>query len=144
LARLIHFPQRPTNFSELFVQEQEDGTLNGVRQYEVVNLSCASPKLHPAEKLNRRLDILTVKSRLDRPTRASWKTMKTQAHGILARHRWTTPDFPSKAAIRWAWIDSIPGRWAKPAIARSRGVCTMWVRRGMRLCVGDCICRRLG
>jgi hypothetical protein len=37
--------------------------------------------------LNRRLDILTVKSRLDRPTRASWKAMKTQADGILARHR---------------------------------------------------------
>src|ERR1035441_4642868 len=49
--------------------------------------SRASPKLHPAEKLNRRLDILTVKSRLDRPTRASWKAMKTQADGILARHR---------------------------------------------------------
>src|ERR1035437_6585468 len=47
---------------------------------------CASPKLHPAKKLNRRLDILTVKSRLDRPTRASWKAMKTQADGILARH----------------------------------------------------------
>src|ERR1019366_2476464 len=46
----------------------------------------ASPKLHPAEKLNRCLDILTVKSRLDRPTRASWKAMKTQADGILARH----------------------------------------------------------
>src|ERR1017187_2904658 len=30
--------------------------------------ACASPKLHPAEKLNRRLDILTVESRLDRPT----------------------------------------------------------------------------
>src|ERR1035437_8536079 len=50
--------------------------------------SCASPKLHPAEKLNSRLDILTVKSRLDRPTRASWKAMKTQADGILARHRY--------------------------------------------------------
>src|SRR5665213_2111792 len=49
--------------------------------------TCASPKLHPAEKLNRRLDILTVKSRLDRPTRASWKAMKTQADGILARHK---------------------------------------------------------
>ena len=48
--------------------------------------SCASPKLHPVEKLNRRLDILTVKSRLDRPNRASWKAMKTQADGILARH----------------------------------------------------------
>src|SRR5664280_2906167 len=48
--------------------------------------TCASPKLHPAKKLNRRLDILTVKSRLDRPTRASWKAMKTQADGILARH----------------------------------------------------------
>src|ERR1035437_9044916 len=47
---------------------------------------CASPKLHPAKKLNRRLDILTVKSRLDRPTRASWKAMKTQADGFLARH----------------------------------------------------------
>jgi hypothetical protein len=47
---------------------------------------CASPKLHPVEKLNRRLDILTVKSRLDRPNRASWKAMKTQADGILARH----------------------------------------------------------
>jgi hypothetical protein len=54
---------------------------------------CTSPKLHPAEKLNRRLDILTVKSRLDRPTRASWKAMKTQAAGILARHRWQTTDF---------------------------------------------------
>src|ERR1035441_3732953 len=50
-------------------------------------IACASPKLHPAEKLNKRLDILTVKSRLDRPTRASWKAMKTQADGILARHR---------------------------------------------------------
>jgi hypothetical protein len=48
--------------------------------------TCASPKLHLAEKLNKRLDILTVKSRLDRPTRASWKAMKTQADGILARH----------------------------------------------------------
>ena len=38
---------------------------------------CASPKLHPVEKLNRCLDILTVKSRLDRPNRASWKAMKT-------------------------------------------------------------------
>ena len=36
--------------------------------------------------MNRRLDILTVKSRLDRPTRASWKAMKTQADGFLARH----------------------------------------------------------
>ena len=49
--------------------------------------TCASPKLHPVEKLNRRLDILTVKSRLDRPNRASWKAMKTSADGILARHR---------------------------------------------------------
>jgi hypothetical protein len=48
-------------------------------------MGCASPKLHPVEKLNRRLDILTVKSRLDRPNRASWKAMKTQADGILAR-----------------------------------------------------------
>jgi hypothetical protein len=48
---------------------------------------CASPKLHPVEKLNRCLDILTVKSRLDRPNRASWKAMKTQADGILARDR---------------------------------------------------------
>ena len=36
--------------------------------------------------MNRRLDILTVKSPLDRPTRASWKAIKTQADGILARH----------------------------------------------------------
>src|ERR1035441_10850784 len=48
--------------------------------------SCASPKLHPAKKLNRRLDILTVKSRLDRPTRASWKAMKTQADGRSEEH----------------------------------------------------------
>ena len=46
--------------------------------------ACASPKLHPAKKLNRSLDILTVKSRLGRPTRASWKAMKIQADGILA------------------------------------------------------------
>jgi hypothetical protein len=46
--------------------------------------TCASPKLHPAEKLNKSLDILTVKSRLDRPTRARWKAMKIQADGILA------------------------------------------------------------
>jgi alpha/beta hydrolase fold len=59
--------------------------------------ACASPKLHPAEKLNRRLDILTVESRLDRPTHASWKAMKTQADGILAKHngksRLRTPSF---------------------------------------------------
>src|ERR1017187_2680866 len=47
----------------------------------------ASPKNHPAEKLNKYLDIFTGISRLDRPTRASWKAMKTQADGILARHR---------------------------------------------------------
>src|ERR1035441_10031507 len=44
--------------------------------------SGAKPKIHPAKKLKRRLDILTVKTRLDPPTRASWKAMKTQADGI--------------------------------------------------------------
>src|SRR5664279_2085816 len=53
----------------------------------MLDVGCASPKLHPVEKLNRCLDILTVKSRLDRPNRASWKAMKTQADGILARDR---------------------------------------------------------
>jgi len=31
---------------------------------------------------------------------------------------WTAPGFPNMARIRWAWIGSIPGPWAKPAIAR--------------------------
>jgi hypothetical protein len=60
---------------------------DGVVEAQHASGGCASPKLHPAKKLNRRLDILTVKSRLDRPTRASWKAMKTQAGGILVRHR---------------------------------------------------------
>ena len=58
----------------------------GLLSGRFLRFTCASPKLHPAKKLNRRLDILTVKSRLDLPTRASWKAMKTQADGILARH----------------------------------------------------------
>src|SRR5471032_1508932 len=51
--------------------------------------ACAPQKLHLTEKLNRSLDILTIKSksRLDRPTRASRKAMKIQTNGILARHR---------------------------------------------------------
>jgi hypothetical protein len=61
---------------------------------QVLSRRCASPKLHPAKKLIRRLDILTVKSRLDRPTRASWKAMKTKADGILARHRLIRREFP--------------------------------------------------
>src|ERR1035438_7783123 len=36
-------------------------------------------------KLNRSIDILTVKRYLDSPTRAHWKAMKIQADGILAR-----------------------------------------------------------
>src|ERR1039458_558328 len=50
-----------------------------------VNSGCPSPKLHPAEELNRVSDILTVKSYLDRPTRACWKAMKIKAEGILAK-----------------------------------------------------------
>jgi hypothetical protein len=60
------------------------GAFSAPRQYV---LPRASPKLHPFEELNGSLDILTVKSRLDRPTLAGWKAMKTQADGILAIHR---------------------------------------------------------
>src|ERR1017187_1474517 len=42
-------------------------------------------KTPSGQKLNRSIDILTVKSYLDRPTRARWKAMKIQADGILAR-----------------------------------------------------------
>ena len=47
---------------------------------------CTSPKYHPAEKLNRSPDVLTVKSSLVRPIGASWKAMKIKADVILARH----------------------------------------------------------
>jgi hypothetical protein len=50
-------------------------------------ICCASPKLHPAEKLNRILDLLMVKSWLYSPTRAVWKAMKMQGGGIVARHK---------------------------------------------------------
>src|ERR1039457_5355354 len=42
-------------------------------------------KTPSGQKLNRRIDILTVKSYLDRPARARWKAMKINADGILAR-----------------------------------------------------------
>ena len=42
-------------------------------------------KTPSGQKLNRSIDILTVKSYLDRSTRARWKAMKIQADGILAR-----------------------------------------------------------
>ena len=42
-------------------------------------------KTPSGQKLNRSIDILKVKSYLDRPTRARWKAMKIQADGILAR-----------------------------------------------------------
>ena len=45
-------------------------------------------KTPSGQKLNRRIDILTVKSYLDRPTPARWKAMKIQADGILARDRY--------------------------------------------------------
>jgi hypothetical protein len=44
-------------------------------------------KTPSGQKLNRSIDILTVKSYLDRPTPARWKAMKIQADGILARDK---------------------------------------------------------
>jgi hypothetical protein len=47
--------------------------------------TCSPPIFHPAETLNRRPDVLTVKSSLGRPIRASCKGMKIKADVILAR-----------------------------------------------------------
>jgi hypothetical protein len=86
LARMVH-----ADYPNVLI-EMHDPPLGGVPMhaspiYYGYGRCCASPKLHPAEKLNRRLDIFTVKGRLDCPIRASWKAMKTQADGVLARHR---------------------------------------------------------
>jgi hypothetical protein len=70
-------------------------------------LGCPSPKLHPAEELNRIPNILTVKSRLDYPTRANWETLKIKADGILAR------DSSSPFGFRSIWLATLGG--AHPA-----------------------------
>ena len=57
-----------------------------------------SPEFPPGEKLNRIpdvltvTDVLTVKSQLDRPIRASWKAMRIKADVILARDNANRPD----------------------------------------------------
>ena len=56
----------------------------------------SSPKFHPAEKLNRSPDVLTVKIRLDRPIRTSWKAMNIKGGVILWRG---TPFDPAPCAL---------------------------------------------
>jgi hypothetical protein len=62
-----------------------------------------SPKLHPAEELNRFPDFLTVKSRTDPPTRAIWKAMKIKTEGIFGEGQ----HFSTYASWRWTTTTSL-------------------------------------
>jgi hypothetical protein len=80
-----HTPRKQSTFQN----RKLSASFGGVAANSLVTArgSCSSSKFHPAEKLDRSPDVLTVKARLDGPIRGSWKTMKIKAGEILAKER---------------------------------------------------------
>src|ERR1039458_1779197 len=96
----------------------------------LVILSWPSPKLLPAEELNRVPDFLTVKSRSDPPTRAIWKAMKIKTEGILAKDKLLTVKI---SMLRFNfWPDGVLARHSIPHFNKSRHPASAWVIQQLR------------
>jgi hypothetical protein len=93
--------------------------------------SCASPKHPLVEKSIRSLDVLTVKSWLDRLIRSRWKSMKTKTDKVLARigascdagglaRTWPVRQTGRKstATDRFAWSRRFRANWIALDIGR--------------------------